>query len=201
MSEEPDAIALMDHEADTPWSPVENGKLPRPENVPLPPSNIHTPRRSRSPLPDTPKSSSGKKPSHPSPLNIGEKLAALQAESTSASQAGPVSPNIRSGRTLQVRHSDSFDGSSYVASSEDEDSSDNETERATSPEKRLNSYSMNSRGRTRSQDTIMADRSHDEVNLNEEEQDVAMESEYLANGGEKGRTADQAGAILGIANM
>jgi hypothetical protein len=47
----------------------------------------------------------------------------------------------------------------------------------------------------------MADRSHDEVDLNEEEQHLAMESEYLANGGEKGRTADQAGAILGIANM
>lgn len=195
-----DSMALMDRQPDSPESSFANGKPYRPETVPLPPSAIPTPQAAKSPKRGHKSRNSGSnKPKHPSPLNIGEKLAALQAESMADLHAGPSSPNIRNGRTLQVRHSDSFDGSSYVPSSEDEDSlSDNETERASSPSKSL---SMNARSRTRSQDTIMGDRTHENVDLGDEEEELAMESEYLANGGEKGRTADQAGAILGIANM
>lgn len=195
---EPDSVALMERQPESPdFSFSLNGKAYKPENVPLPPSAFASPRRARSPI----QKAESSKPSHPSPLNIGEKLAALQAENLSALQSEQSSPSIPSGRTLQVRHSGSFDGSSYVASSEEEDS-DTETERAASPTSKLRSYSMNERIRTRSQDTIMAnDRSHDDIDLGAEEQELAMESEYIANGADKSRTADQAGAILGIANM
>lgn len=97
-------------------------------------------------------------------------------------------------KTLQIRHSDSFDGSSYAGSSEDSERDDETAEGRRSHAKRSATA-----GATRLEDysTAGLDR------LDDGERGVQDAADYLATGASEGatRTADQAGAILGIANV
>ena len=195
-------------------------------------SNTPSPRSERSGGRHVPNDHSSGRAAHSSPLNIGKKLAALQNAAADSLPGGsaagmPVQNPSQSRTTLKVRHSDSFDGSSYVSSS---DGSDAEPDDALDPRtgdpdatpRLLSSIVMSSRTRTRSQDTVtdasgrgVAGRHggagqgaewDETVDLDDEERGLAMESDYFASNGivgpgEKGRVADQAGAILGIANM
>lgn len=115
-------------------------------------------------------------------------------ESTGALHRSALSDGSPTKKTLQIRHSDSFDGSSYADSSEDSERDDVPTEEGRSQTKRnatvsampLEDYS--SAGLDR---------------LDDGERGVQNEADYLATGASEGstRTADQAGAILGIANV
>lgn len=111
--------------------------------------------------------------------------------------AGP-SAETPNGKTLQIRHSDSFDGSSYVESS---DESDNEH---ISPKLQRHRPAVSSLSLPRSQ----RGQSREDVfavgpALEAEDRSLMVETDYLGHGpsASGARTADQAGAILGIANM
>lgn len=101
------------------------------------------------------------------------------------------------GKTLQIRHSDSFDGSSYAGSSEESDNEEISHDR----KKRHSKHASLSYGRpvfdaANGSSTSLP-------GLDNGERGLADEADYLATGVTSGgtRTADQAGAILGIANM
>lgn len=93
-------------------------------------------------------------------------------------------------KTLQIRHSDSFDGSSYAGSSEDTGDEDEPKERKHHIKRASVSFANS-----------MATRRNDA--LNEGQRDIQDEADFLSTGTTEGatRTADQAGAILGIANV
>lgn len=116
------------------------------------------------------------------------------SSSVSDLQKSTTANGTATGKTLQIRHSDSFDGSSYAGSSEDSD--DGEDSKG------------NKRNHTR-QPSLSMPWSGDHANApvltrnDDTEQGVQDEADFLANGTVDAgtRTADQAGAILGIANV
>lgn len=101
------------------------------------------------------------------------------------------------GKTLQIRHSDSFDGSSYAGSSEE---SDNDEMKQDNRRRHKNHPSL-SYGRPTFENGNGSSTSL--PGLQAGERGLAEEADYLETGvtGGGARTADQAGAILGIANV
>lgn len=109
------------------------------------------------------------------------------------------SPNgTPTGKTLQIRHSDSFDGSSYAGSSED---SDTENHNPSQKKRHIKHASLSFRRPPLF--TYDGPQDSQPGGPGGAELELAQEAEFLATGSTGGttRTADQAGAILGIANM
>lgn len=122
-----------------------------------------------------------------------DKLAFPQSEAAEA--VASTSSTSPPQKTLQIRHSDSFDGSSYADSSED-----SEDEIASQAERKRHSRTLSydiPGHRDMGVGASIVNR------LEDSESGLQDEVSFLSAGMIEGsaRTADQAGAILGIANV
>lgn len=151
-----------------------------------------------------------RQPSHPPPLELSKKLRALNSSPVGQSDSlhhsrQTQSPILTTGKTLQIRHSDSYDDFNSVASSDTEDDQDLTPTQtisplpATYPPPPSQPPTLNRQ--TSSSETARIHHHHHDIDLDGDAAALALEAAYLSGGRELGRTADQAGAILGIANM
>ena len=166
---------------------------------PSPKSGTATPRRTYQPT-----VTEDGAPIHPEPLDVSTKLRAL-VSSPEALDLVPstLAPQLKAAtsRTLQVRHTDSFSDADLHSLSSDEEASDlPEVAPLALPSA---SQKMQLQLRDNSSNDTIRTRPEEDIDLNQEEQDFALEAQLFGGEGnaETGRTADQAGAILGIANV
>ena len=202
-TEEPESIGLIERKQPGVLDPemIGNGHSAPYDSRSSTPSHSGTltPRRTYEPAVDKDGAAI-----HPEPLEVSKRLRAL-IDTPEVQKAPPpllLSPQIgvSTSRTLQVRHSDSSDGDMQSSSSEDETDPSATTDHLALPSTSYQMQLMNKH----SIDVLQIGQHEVDVDFDDnEEAALALEANHLSNGGhsEMGRTADQAGAILGIANI
>ncbi|CAD6566115.1 MAG: hypothetical protein CYPHOPRED_000358 [Cyphobasidiales sp. Tagirdzhanova-0007] len=199
---EPESIGLMQRKQPSSIALSRDGVDDEKEYIsrsPSPKSGTATPRRTYQPT-----VTEDGAPIHPEPLDVSTKLRAL-VSSPEALDLVPstLAPQLKAAtsRTLQVRHTDSFSDADLHSLSSDEEASDlPEVAPLALPSA---SQKMQLQLRDNSSNDTIRTRPEEDIDLNQEEQDFALEAQLFGGEGnaETGRTADQAGAILGIANV